>query len=109
MLVLGDFNFQYDCDHKKSHMTDILTQFVLEQCVRDPTHKSGHITDWVLQRQSDPLLHSVSAESVLTSDHMSIVCIMNVSKPKCPLTVMFRRKLEAIDTDLSQILMITLT
>ena len=79
MLVLGDFNFQYDCDHKKSHMTDILTQFVLEQCVRDPTHKSGHIIDLILQRQSDPLLHSVSAESVLTSDHMSIVCIINVS------------------------------
>ena len=25
MLVLGDVNFQYDCDHKMSHMTDILT------------------------------------------------------------------------------------
>ena len=79
MLVLGDVNFQYDCDHKMSHMTDILTQFDLEQCVRDPTHKFGHIIDWVLQRQSDPLLHSVSVESVLTSDHMSIVCIRDVS------------------------------
>ena len=86
-----------------------MTQFDLEQCVRDPTHKFGHIIDWVLQRQSDPLLHSVSVESVLTSDHMSIVYTMNVSKPNCPPTVMFRRKLKAIDTDafhthLSQIL-----
>ena len=90
-------------------MRDILTQFDLEQCVRDPTHKSGHITDWVLQRKSDPLLHSASVESLLTSDHMSIVCTMNVFKPKCPPTVMFCCKLKAIDTDafhtdLSQIL-----
>ena len=99
MLVLGEFNFQHDCDHKMSHMPDILTQFDLEQCVRDPTHKSGHVIDWVLQRQSDPLLHSVSVESVLISDHMSIVCTMNVSRPKCPPTVMFRHKLQAIDTD----------
>ena len=109
MLVLGDFNFQYDCDHKMSHMRDILTQFDLEQCVRDPTHKSGHVIDWVLQRQSDPLLHSVSVQSVLTSKHASIVCIMKVSKLKCPPIVMFRRKLMAIGTDafhtdLSQIL-----
>ena len=67
--------------------------------MRDPIHKSGHVIDWVLQRQSDPLSHSVSVESVLTSDYMSIVCTMNVSKPKCPPTVMFRRKLKAIDTD----------
>ena len=99
MLVLGDVNFQCDSDHKMSHMTDILTQFDLEQCVRDPTHKSGHITDWVLQRQSDPLLHSASVESLLTSDHMSIVCTMNVFKPKCPPTVMFCLKLKAMDTD----------
>ena len=74
-----------------------------------PTHKSGRVIGWVLQRQSDPLFHSVSVESVLTSYHMSIVCTLNVSKPKCPPTVMSCRKLKAIDTvafhtDLSQIL-----
>ena len=52
-----------------------------------------------MQRQSDPLLHSVSVESVHTSDHMFIVRIMNVSRPKCPTTVMFRHKLKAIDTN----------
>ena len=66
-----------------------------------------HVIDWVLQRQSDPLLHSVSAKSVLISDHLSIVCAQ--TKPKCPSTVMLRRKINAIDTDafhtdLSQIL-----
>ena len=74
---------------------DILTQFNLEQCVRDPIYKSGHVVDWVLERKSDPLLNSIRVESVLTSDHMSIVCTMNVSKPKCPPTVMFRRKLNS--------------
>ena len=73
MLVLGDFNFQYDCDHKMSQVRDIFTQLDLEQCVRDPTHKSCYVLDWVLQRQCDPLLQSVSVESVFTSDHMSIV------------------------------------
>ena len=73
MLVLEDFNFQYACDHKMGHMRDIFTQFDLEQCVRDPTHKSCYVIDWVLQRQCDPLLQSVSVESVFTSDHMSIV------------------------------------
>ena len=77
--------------------------------MRDPTAKSGPVIDWVLQRQSDPLLHSVSVQSVLTSKHASIVCIMKVSKLKCPPIVMFRRKLMAIGTDafhtdLSQIL-----
>ena len=67
--------------------------------MRDPTHMSGPVTGLVLQRQSDPLLHLVSVESVLISDHISIVCTMNVSKPRCPPTVMFRRKLKAIDTN----------
>ena len=67
--------------------------------MRDPIYKSGHVVDWVLERKSDPLLNSIRVESVLTSDYMSIVCTMNVSKPKCPPTVMFRRKLKAIDTD----------
>ena len=58
---------------------DILTQFNLEQCVRDPIYKSGHVVDWVLERKSDPLLNSIRVESVLTSDHMSIVCIRDVS------------------------------
>ena len=73
MLVLGDVNFQCDSDHKMSHIRDILTHFNLEQCVRGPTCKSGYVIDWVHQRQSDPLLHSVSVESVLTFDHMSVV------------------------------------
>ena len=102
MLVLGDFNFQYDCDHKMSHMRDILTQFDLGQFVRDPTHKSGHVIDWVFQRQREPMLHSVSIEFVLTSDHTSIVCTKNVFKPKCPPTVMFRRKLKGMNTDAFQ-------
>ena len=80
-------------------MRDTLTRFDFEQCVRDPTAKSGPVIDWVLQRQSDPLLHSVSVESVLTSDHVSIVCTMNVPRPKCPPTVMFSRKLRAMDAD----------
>ena len=67
--------------------------------MRDPTHMSGPVTGLVLQRQSDPLLQSVSVDSVLTSDHMPIVCTMIVFKPMCPPTVMFRRKLKAIDTD----------
>ena len=99
MLFIADFNFQHDCDHKMSLMRGVFTQFDLEQCVRDPTHKSCYVLDWVLQRQCDPLLQSVSVQSVFTSDHMSIVCTMNISKPKCPPTVMFRRWLKAIDTD----------
>ena len=45
----------------------------------------------------DPPLYSVSVESVLTSDHLSIICTTNVSKPKCPLTIMFHHTLKAID------------
>ena len=86
MLFIADFNFQHDCDHKMSLMRGVFTQFDLEQCVRDPTYKSGHVIDCILQRQFDPLLHSVSVESVLISDPMSIVCTKNVSKPKCPPT-----------------------
>jgi len=46
-VLLGDFNFHYDDQLRYStvRMMDILSTFGLEQSVKEPTHRSGHIID----------------------------------------------------------------
>ena len=69
MLISGVFNLHYDDPQKIFGMKDLLSQFDLEHCVHEHTHKSGHIVDWIIQREKDPLVKSASVCFDLTLDH----------------------------------------
>ena len=86
----------YDNRQKIPRMKDLLFQFDLEQCVLEHTHRSGHILDWIKQRQSDPLATSASVRFDLTSDRMSMVSGLNVDRPCCAPHFIVRINIRAI-------------
>ena len=48
--------------------------FDLMQTVDKPTHRCGHILDWILHRRNDDILRTTHVSHQLTSDHFTIVC-----------------------------------
>ena len=60
-LIVGDFKFHYDVTTNTytSRLIDLLESFNLCQSVTTPTHRSGHILDWVIHRKDDdtPVYH----------------------------------------------------
>ena len=49
-MYLGDFNFHYDdsSDGQVSRLKTLLSDHNLTQLVYVPSHKCGHILDWVV-------------------------------------------------------------
>ena len=52
--------------------------FDLMQTVDKPTHRCGHILDWILHRHDDELLQTKHVSHQLTSDHFIIVCDLDL-------------------------------
>ena len=52
LIILGDFNIHFDspANSLTSKTLEILTTFDIVQGVQAPTHRCGHIIDWVLYR-----------------------------------------------------------
>ena len=79
-IILGDFNFHFD-DLRNSNtkkMIDLLDIFDLTQLVTTPTHKAGHIIDWVISKQNDNIAKNTSIVYDLISDHYCIKCELSV-------------------------------
>ena len=55
VLILSDFNFHYGRpdDPYVSKYLDLLHVYNLEQSVHVPTHKKGHILDWIVYQPDD--------------------------------------------------------
>ena len=81
-LIVGDFNFHYDVSVNTytSRFIELLDSFNLCQSVTTPTHRSGHIRDWVIRRKDDTLL-SATTSPLLQSDHYSVLTQLNIFKP----------------------------
>ena len=73
LLVVGDFNFHFDSllNVHTSKLQDIISIFHLSQTVISSTHIHGHTIDWVLHGEEECILKSLSADSILLSDHSS--------------------------------------
>ena len=65
--------------------------------VLEPTHRSGHINDWLIVRESDNLVSSVSVTNQLESDHKAVLACLNLSKPLQNSRLVTRRKLKTIN------------
>ena len=88
MLIVGDFNFLFDCPTNSStaRITDMLQSFRFSQEVSVPTLRCGHTLDRVVQREEDALLRSVSVRHSLSSDHLPVMCSLiceNLSRAQC--------------------------
>ena len=99
VMILGDFNFHYDRpdDPYVSKILDLLHVYNLEQSVHVPTHKHGHILDWIVYRPDDNILLSSTVTSKLTSDHLAILCKLDLTVPEPTNEQRLRRNINSID------------
>ncbi|XP_025101578.1 uncharacterized protein LOC112568486 [Pomacea canaliculata] len=82
VVLLGDFNFQYDTRSHSISMCRLISRYGFEQAVEHPTHTSDHIIDWVLHRRNEDIIKSCSVTDRLKSDHFAVLCFLNVPSPK---------------------------
>ena len=85
LLIMGDFNIHMDLPKasESNQFHHLLKSYNLEQHVKEPTHKDGHILDLIISRPSDNLLSSCNVDSLIT-DHHAIHTDLQCSKPHPP-------------------------
>ena len=71
--------------------------FDLIQTVDKPTHRCGHILDWILHRRDDEILQTTHVSHELTSDHFTIVCDLDLLVPRQPPSFICKRNLRSVD------------
>ncbi|KAL8581637.1 hypothetical protein ACOMHN_049193 [Nucella lapillus] len=71
--------------------------FSLSQAVNFPTHRDGHTIDWCVFREEELIFRSVSRGPSLTSDHMPVMCYLDIAKPASTPVFQTVRNLRAID------------
>ena len=83
LLITGDFNIHVNVpnDSDAARFLELLTSMGLEQHVDKPTHTSGHILDLIFTRCSDSLLSVKSIADYLFSDHITVLCDLELGKP----------------------------
>ena len=98
-LIVGDFNFHHDVPTNTytSRLIDLLDSFNLCQSVTTPTHRSGHILDWVIHRKDDVTLLSATTSPTLQSDHYSVLTQRNIFKPPPHAVYIEARNIAGID------------
>ena len=100
LLIVGDFNFHFEnlYDSGTARLKEILDFCNLDQYVNSPTHIKGHTLDLVIARASDNLVKSVTVDCLMT-DHVSILCKLNLRKPPFPKQQISYRKVKDINHD----------
>ena len=73
----------------------------LEQSVHVPTHKQGHILDWIVYRPDDNILLSSTVTKNRTSDHLAILCNLDLTVPEPTTEQRLRRNINSIDKQFS--------
>jgi hypothetical protein len=96
---LGDFNFHFDdcSDPQVNKLKTTLGDFGLRQLVDTPTHRSGHILDWVVVHTEGSLLSLERVQDCAgLSDHFLVTCCLSFTKPPPPTRLVTSRNLRAV-------------
>ena len=77
LLICGDFNINWGDrnDNICKKLYNILEAFNLQQHIKNPTHKSGHLLDYIIS--DDRLINSVSVSDFISDHcalHVTIAC-----------------------------------
>ena len=103
VLILGDFNVHWDePDNRNTRIfVQLLDAADLVQKVAEPTHRDGHILDWVVSRSdNDVSLQSIFVEDQLISDHFLVTFTIDMERPAVPMKKIQARNLRNINMDL---------
>ncbi|KAL8596034.1 hypothetical protein ACOMHN_021074 [Nucella lapillus] len=97
-VFLGDFiSWDRPAHPNTVKAVDLLDMFSLFQAVNFPTHRDGHTIDWCVFRKEELILRSVSRGPSLISDHMPVMCYLDIAKPASTPVFQTVRNLRAID------------
>ena len=98
LLLLGNFHFRFDDLNSSdtNRIRQLINNHNLSQLILEPTHRSGHIIDWITAREYDNLVSSVSVTDQLESEHKAVLAYFNPSKSLRNSRLVIRRKLKPI-------------
>ena len=98
-VIIGDFNFHFNMPTigYTPQVIDVFETFGLTQAVNDVTHRKGNTVDWVVFREDDNLLKSVTVDQNLASDHFAVNCVLYISRPNLPKQFRDVRNLKSIN------------
>ena len=101
-FIFWDFNFHFDKQENSDtkQLLELLNSIGVSQRVCQPSHRQGHILDWVITWESpvDPI-HSTSVEDLQLSDHFLVTVTTNMSKPRLQRQKVRCRNIKGTDTD----------
>ena len=99
VIILGDFNLHFDqkSDPCIKRSLDLLNEHCLYQFVDKPTQKKGHILDWVVSNANNSLVKNVTVLDKQISDHVFILCELNIDKKENHKKEIVTRDLKHID------------
>ncbi|XP_046579589.1 uncharacterized protein LOC124287149 [Haliotis rubra] len=86
LVIIGDFNIHFDKKDnlQTAQMLKLLDSHNCKQLVSEPTHKSGHIVDWVLSRDGDSCTTDVRVTDLQVSDHHLLTIGLDTTRPLHP-------------------------
>ena len=101
VIIGGDFNGHMDVedDHYAKKMKDLLDSSLLQQHVKVPTHRNGHLLDLLITGTGDSVISEVKVDSNLPSHHAAILCLLDISRPPAAKKIVKFRKLRNIQMD----------
>ena len=104
VLIVGDINLHFDepNDRYVKKMIDILSARNLIQIVNKPTHRNGHIIDWIIVDAQNTKLFNVNVLDKALSDHFVVTFDLNLKKPDSKVRKVKCRNIKAIDFNLFQ-------
>ncbi|PVD20251.1 hypothetical protein C0Q70_20748 [Pomacea canaliculata] len=97
ILILGDVNVHFDRpqDSDVKRLIEALDSRGLCQLIDKPTHRLGHILDWVITcAPSESLVKSAVVEDFLLSDHFVQSLVTDLSRPRRRKTSVLCRNLK---------------
>ncbi len=99
--MAGDFNIHVDVpsDNLAKKFLDLLSNSNMKQLVNVPTHRLGHTLDLIITRDDDDTISLRQVINEHLSDHFSIQCEAQFSKPKPVRKYMVYRKTCSIDVN----------
>ena len=84
LCLVGDMNIHFD--HPLQSLTkqtlSTLSLYGLVQVINKPTHRCGHIIDWVIVRPDDDIHRKSTVTDSLESDHYCTKSYFNISVSK---------------------------
>ena len=67
--------------------------------MREPTHRRGHILDWLHAPVWSTLIHDIAVSENAFSDHSTLSCSLDISRPPRQKHVVTSRNLKSLDSD----------